>query len=69
MNGFAPNAAVVEWRSAASAVSNWYEYHQADARLMTVEPGTPRPLETTVELLDRMRRGDRDALDRLFERC
>jgi len=49
-------------------VGTWYEYHQADARPMTVDPGTPKPLETTVELLDRMRRGDRDALDRLFER-
>jgi RNA polymerase sigma-70 factor (ECF subfamily) len=35
----------------------------------SVEPGTQKPLETTVELLDRMRRGDRDALDVLFERC
>lgn len=67
MNGPAPSAAV-EWRGPVAAVGTWYEYHQADARPMTVDPGTPRPLETTVELLDRMRRGDRDALDRLFER-
>jgi RNA polymerase sigma factor (sigma-70 family) len=69
MNGFGSNAAAVEWRSPVAAVSTWYEYHQADARLKTVEPGTQKPLETTVDLLDRMRRGDRDALDRLFERC
>jgi RNA polymerase sigma-70 factor (ECF subfamily) len=68
MNGFAPSAAV-EWRGPVASRGTWYEYHQADARPMTVEPGTPKPLETTVELLDRMRRGDRDALDRLFERC
>lgn len=69
MNGIGPSAAAVEWRSPAAAVSTWYEYHQADRRPKTVEPGTPKPLETTFELLDRVRRGDRDALDRLFERC
>jgi RNA polymerase sigma-70 factor (ECF subfamily) len=69
MNGIGPTAAAVEWCRPAAAVSTWYEYHQADARPKTVEPGTPKPLETTFELLDRVRRGDRDALDRLFERC
>lgn len=33
---------------------------------MAAEPLSP---ETTVELLDRVRRGDDDALDRLLERC
>ncbi len=69
MNGIGPTAAAVEWCRPAAAVSTWYEYHQADARPMTVEPGTQKPLETTFELLDRVRRGERDALDRLFERC
>jgi RNA polymerase sigma-70 factor (ECF subfamily) len=69
MNGFGPNPVAVEWRLPVATESTWYKYHQANARPMTVEPGTTKPLETTVDLLDRMRRGDRDALDRLFERC
>jgi RNA polymerase sigma-70 factor (ECF subfamily) len=78
MNGFVPSAAV-EWHNPVAAVSTWYEYHQAcperaafresKGRPTLVKPGTPKPLETTVELLDRMRRGDRDALGQLFERC
>ena len=67
--GFGPNAVAVEWRLAVAAESTWYKYHRAGTRPNTVEPGTSKPLETTVELLDRMRHGDRDALDRLFERC
>jgi RNA polymerase sigma factor (sigma-70 family) len=79
MNGFVPSPAAVEWHNPVAAVSTWYEYHQAcperptlresKGRPTLVKPGTPKPLETTVELLDRMRRGDRDALDQLFERC
>ena len=80
MNGFGPTPPAVEWRlpqsrptpygsASATAASTWYEYHQAHARPNTVQPGTPKPLETTVDLLDRMRRGDSDARDRLFERC
>jgi RNA polymerase sigma-70 factor (ECF subfamily) len=78
MNGFVHGAAAVECQNPVAAVSTWYEYHQAcpDRAIFRVskggptlvEPGTPKPLETTFELLDRMRRGDRDALDRLFER-
>ena len=68
MNGFGPTAVAVEWRLPAAG-STWYEYHQAHARQKTVDPGTSKPLETTVDLLDRMRRGDSTARDRLFERC
>lgn len=68
MNAFGSNPAI-EWCTPTATVSTWYEYHQADARLKMVEPGTPKPLETTVQLLDRIRRGDRDALDQLFARC
>jgi RNA polymerase sigma-70 factor (ECF subfamily) len=79
MNGFVPSAAALEWQNPVAAAGIWYEYHQAcpervpllesKGRPTLVEPGTSKPLETTVELLDRIRRGDRDALDRLFERC
>lgn len=80
MNGFGPSAAV-EWCTPPSTVGNWYEYYQASPepaerireamgrQPQTVEPGTPNPLATTVELLDRVRHGDRDALDQLFSRC
>ena len=75
MNGFGPTPPAVEWRlpesarGSSRAESTWYEYHQAHARPKTVEPGPSKSLETTVDLLDRMRRGDSDARDRLFERC
>ena len=80
MNGCGPATAAIEWRIPVAAVSTWYEYHQAcperaeclgepKGRRNAVEPGTSKPLETTIELLDRVRRGDRDAVDRLFERC
>jgi RNA polymerase sigma-70 factor, ECF subfamily len=32
-------------------------------------PAAPDPLDTTLELLARIRQGDREALDRLFARC
>jgi RNA polymerase sigma-70 factor, ECF subfamily len=32
-------------------------------------PAAPDPLDTTLELLARVRQGDREALDRLFARC
>ena len=47
-----------------------YEYHQAHNRAVMQDEGTPpNALESTVELLARVRQGDRDALDRLITRC
>jgi RNA polymerase sigma-70 factor (ECF subfamily) len=34
-----------------------------------IPPAAPDPLDTTLELLARVRQGDREALDRLFVRC
>ena len=69
MNALGPSPPAVEWRCAAATVSTWYKYHQAEIRPNTVQPGTQKNLETTVELLERVRRGDREALDQLFSRC
>lgn len=41
-------------------------YHQRHKKAM---PPVPGPLDSTQELLARVRRGDLDALDRLFARC
>jgi RNA polymerase sigma-70 factor (ECF subfamily) len=47
-----------------------YEYHQAHNRAVMQDEGTPpNALESTVDLLARVRQGDRDALDRLITRC
>jgi RNA polymerase sigma-70 factor (ECF subfamily) len=47
-----------------------YEYHQAQNRVVMQNEGTPpNALESTVELLARVREGDREALDRLITRC
>jgi RNA polymerase sigma-70 factor (ECF subfamily) len=49
-----------------------YQYHQRHTNPMTPVPGRPAdpaPLDTTLELLVRVRQGDREALDRLFARC
>jgi RNA polymerase sigma-70 factor (ECF subfamily) len=70
MNGFGPTPVAVEWRLSVATESTWYKYYRAcRERAASVEPGTSKPLETTVDLLERVRRGDRDALDRLYERC
>jgi RNA polymerase sigma-70 factor (ECF subfamily) len=49
-----------------------YRYHQRHTIAMNPAPGPPAdpdPLDSTLELLVRVRQGDREALDRLFARC
>jgi len=46
-----------------------YEYHRADTKVLMPDPRTANPLESTQQLLDLVRQGDRDALDRLYTRC
>ena len=55
--------------SAVAVLTAGYEYHQAPKVLMRDEATSPNPLESTLELLARVRGGDRDALERLFARC
>jgi RNA polymerase sigma-70 factor, ECF subfamily len=46
------------------------EYHRAGTTVLMPEPSSaPNALETTIELLARVRQGDQEALDRLFARC
>ncbi len=53
-----------------SAFMVGYGYHQAHKKAMKRDESTPsNPLESTFELLARVREGDRDALERLFTRC
>lgn len=60
---------VAAW-SSPTAVRVVYEYHQAQNRVVMQDEGTPpNALESTVELLARVRQGDREALDRLITRC
>ena len=67
MNAFVCEAAL--WPR-PSAIGTWCEYHQAHATVMNPDSGTPQhPLESTGDLLARVRQGDGDALDRLFARC
>lgn len=54
--------------SSVAVLTAGYEYHQAPKVLMR-DDASPNPLESTLELLARVRRGDRDALERLFARC
>jgi len=55
--------------SSPTAVRVVYEYHQAHNRVVMQDKGTPpNALESTVELLARVRQGDQDALDRLITR-
>jgi RNA polymerase sigma-70 factor (ECF subfamily) len=47
-------------------------YHQGHTNAMSPDSGPPldpAPLDSTLDLLVRVRQGDRDALDRLFARC
>jgi RNA polymerase sigma-70 factor (ECF subfamily) len=46
-----------------------YEYHQPNAKVMMPEPPASSGLDSTQELLVRVRQGDREALDRLIARC
>jgi RNA polymerase sigma-70 factor, ECF subfamily len=47
-----------------------YEYHRADTKVLMPDPRIPaNPLESTQQLLDLVKQGDRDALERLFVRC
>src|SRR5262245_2457568 len=47
-----------------------YEYHRTDTKVLMAEPRIPaKPLESTQQLLDLVRQGDRDALERLYVRC
>jgi RNA polymerase sigma-70 factor (ECF subfamily) len=46
-----------------------YEYHRTDTKVLMPDPRTANPLESTQQLLDLVRQGDRDALDRLYARC
>src|SRR5215208_3378585 len=65
-----PACLVAEWPSFVAAPPAGYRYHRARNHAMTRDNGTPgNPLESTVELLARVRNGDRDALDALFSRC
>jgi RNA polymerase sigma-70 factor, ECF subfamily len=47
-----------------------YEYHRTDTKVLMADPRIPaNPLESTQQLLDLVRQGDRDALERLYTRC
>lgn len=46
-----------------------YEYHQPNAKVMMPDPPASSGLDSTQDLLARVRQGDREALDRLIDRC
>ena len=47
-----------------------YEYHRTDTEVLMADPRIPtNPLESTQQLLDLVRQGDREALERLYTRC
>jgi RNA polymerase sigma-70 factor (ECF subfamily) len=63
---------MTEWIGPVSGLTPGpgYEYHQAGTNVLMPEPSSaPNALETTVDLLARVRQGDAEALDRLFARC
>ncbi len=62
---------LLEWRGPASGLTSaaLTEYHQPGTKVMIPDAGPPNTLESTLDLLARVREGDRDALDRLFARC
>jgi RNA polymerase sigma-70 factor (ECF subfamily) len=63
---------MTEWMGPVSGLTpvTRSEYHRAGTKVLMPEPSSPsNTLETTVELLTRVRQGDRDALDRLMARC
>jgi RNA polymerase sigma-70 factor, ECF subfamily len=60
------------WAGWGSALAHGPGYHQRHTKSMIPPadpPAAPDPLDTTLELLARVRQGDREALDRLFARC
>ena len=46
-----------------------YEYHRTDTEVLMPDRIPTNPLESTQQLLDLVRQGDRDALERLYARC
>ena len=47
-----------------------YEYHRTDTKVLMPDPRIPaNPLESTQQLLDLVKQGNRDALERLYTRC
>jgi len=64
---FAPSAASALNPPAFYAT---YEYHRTDTEVPMADPRIPsNPLESTRQLLELVRQGDRDALERLYTRC
>jgi RNA polymerase sigma-70 factor, ECF subfamily len=61
------------WAGWGSALAHGPGYHQQRHTKSMIPPAdppaAPDPLDTTLELLARVRQGDREALDRLFARC
>src|SRR5262245_1350003 len=52
------------------ALCTMYEYHRTDTEVLMADPRIPQnPLESTQQLLDLVKQGDRDALERLYTRC
>src|SRR5262245_51260249 len=67
MASFVPSVAVALNPPAFYAI---YEYHRTDTKVLMADPRIPAsPLESTQQLLDLVRQGDRDALERLYVRC
>ncbi len=64
---FVPSVAAV---SNPTAFYTTYEYHRTDTKVLMPDPRIPtNPLESTQQLLDLVRQGDHDALERLYARC
>lgn len=64
---FVPSVAAV---SNPPAFYTTYEYHRTDTKVLMSDPRIPtNPLESTQQLLDLVKQGDRDALERLYARC
>jgi RNA polymerase sigma-70 factor (ECF subfamily) len=60
----------LEWPSSVCLSISRYSYHQGrDQATMPNDSTSRNSLESTLELLARVRQGDREALDRLFARC
>jgi RNA polymerase sigma-70 factor (ECF subfamily) len=60
----------LEWPSSVCLSMSRYSYHQGRYQATMPNDSTSQnSLESTLELLARVRQGDREALDRLFARC